>query len=154
MLLEWCTRKKPSVLGLISGSITGLVVITPACGFVDMTGAIIMGLVGGCVCLFAVRLKHRLGYDDALDAFGVHGVGGALGGALLLRLSTALSVALPLVIPPAAGAAAVANQLTLSSSLRISSVRRFSDPGRVFREPGRGRGVRVGFYRDLLHQVR
>jgi Amt family ammonium transporter len=80
MFTEWIIKGKPTVLSIISGAVAGLVVITPACGFVDMTGAMLMGFIGGIVCLFGVSLKHKLGYDDALDAFGVHGVGGALGG--------------------------------------------------------------------------
>jgi Amt family ammonium transporter len=75
--------KKPSVLGMISGAVAGLVAITPASGFVDPKGALIIGLVAGVVCYFsAVHLKRVFGYDDALDAFGVHGVGGALGAML------------------------------------------------------------------------
>jgi Amt family ammonium transporter len=80
MFAEWLINKKPSVLGMISGAVAGLVVITPASGFVDPTGAFFMGLIGGFVCyVSAVWVKHLIGYDDSLDAWGVHGVGGALG---------------------------------------------------------------------------
>jgi ammonium transporter, Amt family len=80
MFAEWLIAKKPSILGMISGAVAGLVVITPASGFVDPTGALYMGLLGGVVCyISSVWVKKWLGYDDALDAWGVHGVGGALG---------------------------------------------------------------------------
>ena len=77
---EWIASKKSSVLGFCSGAIGGLVVVAPACGFVNASSAVILGLVGGFVPYFAVvKLKAMLGYDDALDAFGVHAVGGTLG---------------------------------------------------------------------------
>jgi len=79
MLTEWIVRGKPSVLGMVSGSIAGLVGITPASGFVDMTAAFIIGLVSGPICYFGAQLKRYFGYDDALDAFGVHAVGGIVG---------------------------------------------------------------------------
>jgi Amt family ammonium transporter len=83
MFVEWLIAKKPSVLGMISGAVAGLVAITPASGFVDPSGALIIGLAAGVVCyMSSVWLKKLLGYDDALDAFGVHGVGGALGALL------------------------------------------------------------------------
>jgi ammonium transporter, Amt family len=79
-LLEWLIRGKPSVLGFCSGIVAGLVVVTPACGFINTTGAMIIGLLAGVVPFFAVAyLKRLIGYDDALDTFGVHGVGGTLG---------------------------------------------------------------------------
>jgi Amt family ammonium transporter len=81
--VEWIVQRKPSVLGVISGSISGLVAITPAAGFVAPDGALYIGLIAGAVCyLGAVWLKRALGYDDSLDAFGVHGVGGATGAIL------------------------------------------------------------------------
>jgi len=80
MLAEWAIAKKPSVLGMISGAVSGLVAITPASGFVDPVGALIIGITAGVVCyVAAVWMKRALGYDDSLDAWGVHGVGGALG---------------------------------------------------------------------------
>ena len=83
MIVEWMIQKKPSVLGMLSGAVAGLVAITPAAGFVEPSAAIIIGLVSGAVCYAAaVWLKHKLGYDDSLDAFGVHGVGGAVGAVL------------------------------------------------------------------------
>ena len=83
MAVEWALRKKPSVLGIISGSVAGLVAITPASGYVDVEGALWIGFAAGAVCYFsATSLKHALKYDDSLDAFGVHGVGGILGAIL------------------------------------------------------------------------
>jgi Amt family ammonium transporter len=83
MFIEWITKRKPSVLGIASGAVAGLVAITPAAGFVDIKGALIIGLAAGLVCFWgATALKHMMGYDDSLDAFGVHGVGGILGALL------------------------------------------------------------------------
>ncbi len=83
MAAEWITKKKPSVLGIASGAVAGLVAITPAAGFVDIKGALVIGLLAGVVCFWgATGLKHLLGYDDSLDAFGVHGIGGILGALL------------------------------------------------------------------------
>ncbi len=80
MFLEWLDRGKPSVLGMISGAVAGLGTITPASGFVGPWHAIIIGIVAGAVCYWAcTKLKQKLGYDDSLDVFGVHGVGGATG---------------------------------------------------------------------------
>ena len=77
---EWVTKGHPSLLGLLSGAIAGLVAITPACGFAGPMGSIILGLLAGLLCFFAcTTLKKALGYDDALDVFGIHGVGGILG---------------------------------------------------------------------------
>ncbi|WP_281409021.1 MULTISPECIES: ammonium transporter [unclassified Mesorhizobium] len=83
MFAEWVVARKPSVLGIISGAVAGLVAVTPASGFVNPTGAFIIGIIAGVVCyLSAVKLKHAFGYDDSLDAFGVHGVGGIVGALL------------------------------------------------------------------------
>lgn len=82
-LIEWVSKGKPSVLGFCSGIVAGLVVITPACGFVTAGSAMIMGVLAGVIPFLAVSyLKNMLGYDDALDTFGVHGVGGTLGAIL------------------------------------------------------------------------
>jgi Amt family ammonium transporter len=76
-LIEWLTRGKPTVLGFCSGVVAGLVVITPAAGFVTPTGAVIIGVLAGVVPYLAcTKLKQMFKYDDALDTFGVHGVGG------------------------------------------------------------------------------
>ena len=81
--IEWLYRGKPSILGTASGAVAGLVCITPASGFVQPMPALVMGLIAGAVCFFACgKVKHLLGYDDSLDAFGVHGIGGILGAAL------------------------------------------------------------------------
>ena len=83
LLAEWMMKGKPSMLGAASGAVAGLVAITPACGFVGPMGAIIIGLLAGAICLWGVNgLKRLLGADDALDVFGVHGVGGILGAIL------------------------------------------------------------------------
>jgi Amt family ammonium transporter len=83
MFAEWIGKGKPSMLGAASGAVAGLVAITPAAGFVGPMGAIIIGLVSGFLCLWGVSgLKRMLGADDALDVFGVHGVGGITGAVL------------------------------------------------------------------------
>jgi Amt family ammonium transporter len=83
MFVEWIMKGKPSVLGIISGAVAGLVAITPASGFVDPKGAFIIGIAAGIGCYWgATGLKHAMGYDDSLDAFGVHGVGGTIGAIL------------------------------------------------------------------------
>ncbi|MBL9201737.1 MAG: ammonium transporter [Opitutaceae bacterium] len=89
-LLEYIVRKKASVLGLCSGAVSGLVVVTPACGFIDMTSAMWVGLLAGAVPFFAVtKMKPMFGYDDALDTFGVHAVGGTLGALITGFFATA-----------------------------------------------------------------
>jgi Amt family ammonium transporter len=89
-MLEWAFRGKPTVLGFCSGAVAGLVVITPAAGFVNSTGAVIIGILAGIVPFLACTwLKNRLKYDDALDTFGVHGVGGTLGALATGFLATA-----------------------------------------------------------------
>jgi Amt family ammonium transporter len=83
MFAEWIVIKKPSLLGILSGAVAGLVAITPAAGFVNPTGALVIGIVAGIGCyIAAVHLKKMFGYDDSLDAFGVHGVGGIIGAIL------------------------------------------------------------------------
>ncbi|MGN6550502.1 MAG: ammonium transporter [Pararhizobium sp.] len=83
MFCEWAIAGKPSVLGIVSGAVAGLVAVTPASGFVNPTGALIVGIVAGVGCYFAAtKLKHAFGYDDSLDCFGVHGVGGIIGALL------------------------------------------------------------------------
>ena len=83
MFLEWVMRGKPSLLGIASGAIGGLVAITPAAGFVDPMGALFIGIAAGFACYWgAVSLKHKFGYDDSLDVFGVHGIGGIVGALL------------------------------------------------------------------------
>jgi Amt family ammonium transporter len=80
MALEWWTRGKPSVLGMISGAVAGLGTITPASGFVLPMQGLLIGIIAGAICFWACTwLKLKLGYDDSLDVFGVHGVGGFTG---------------------------------------------------------------------------
>lgn len=80
MVTEWLFSKKPTVLGLASGAIAGLVAITPAAGFVNVGGSMVIGLLAGVIPFFMVSVvKHKLGYDDSLDAFGIHGIGGIIG---------------------------------------------------------------------------
>ena len=83
MLYEWLHDGKPTVLGAASGLVAGLVCITPAAGFVNLMPALVIGFAAGVVCALACsKLKTAMGYDDSLDAFGVHGVGGTLGAIL------------------------------------------------------------------------
>jgi len=105
-LTEWVTKGKPSLLGLCSGIIAGLVAITPAAGFAGPMGAIILGLVVGPICLFACSaLKNALGYDDSLDVFGIHGVGGIVG-----------AIGTGLVVNPAWGGAGVVDYVGCSEA--------------------------------------
>jgi Amt family ammonium transporter len=91
MFCEWGAKGQPSVLGIVSGAVAGLVGITPASGFVDPLGALVIGVAAGVGCFFASTfVKNKLGYDDALDAFGVHGVGGTIGALLTGVFATML----------------------------------------------------------------
>ena len=83
MFTEWMVKGKPSVLGIASGAVAGLVAITPASGFVGATGALVIGIAAGVLCFFAATtVKKAFGYDDSLDAFGVHCIGGIVGAIL------------------------------------------------------------------------
>jgi Amt family ammonium transporter len=83
MLCEWVAHGKPSVLGIASGAVAGLVAITPACGNVGPMGSILLGLASGVICfIFATKVKRALGYDDSLDVFGIHAIGGIVGALL------------------------------------------------------------------------
>ena len=79
VIIEWVHRGKPTMFGAATGSIAGLATITPASGFVSPMSALIIGLAAGAVCYLALNMKGKIGYDDSLDAFGVHGVGGIVG---------------------------------------------------------------------------
>ena len=93
MFTEWMKHGKPSVLGIVTGAVAGLVAITPASGSVGPMGALVIGVVSGVVCFWgATSLKQKLGYDDSLDAFGVHGIGGIVG-ALLTGIFAAQALA-------------------------------------------------------------
>lgn len=88
-LLDWTINKKPTVIGICTGAVAGLVAITPAAGFVGVLGAVVIGVVVALICFFMVSvIKHKYGYDDTLDAFGVHGIGGILGALLTGFLAT------------------------------------------------------------------
>jgi len=92
MFIEWALRGKPSVLGIVSGAVAGLVAITPASGFVTPSGALAIGVASGIICYWAATsLKKMLGYDDSLDCFGIHGIGGIVG-ALLTGVFAAKSI--------------------------------------------------------------
>jgi len=88
LIISWIREKKPSFVGLLTGSVAGLATITPAAGYVTLNSAALIGISAGMVCYIAVGLKNRLGWDDALDVWGVHGVGGALGIVMLGLLGT------------------------------------------------------------------
>ncbi len=79
LAMDWMTSKKPKFLGLLTGAVAGLATITPAAGYVSPTTACLIGVIAGVVCFYAVALKNKLGWDDALDVWGVHGVGGFIG---------------------------------------------------------------------------
>jgi Amt family ammonium transporter len=81
--MAWIREKKPKFLGLLTGAVAGLATVTPAAGYVSPTTAVLIGVISGIVCYYAVELKNKLHWDDALDVWGVHGVGGALGIILL-----------------------------------------------------------------------
>jgi len=83
MFAEWIAKGKPSVLGIVSGAVAGLVAITPASGYVGIGGSLVIGIAAGVICFWsATWLKAKLGYDDSLDAFGVHCIGGIVGALL------------------------------------------------------------------------
>ena len=123
--IEWIFRGKPSVLGFCSGIVAGLVVVTPAAGFVNTTGAMIIGLLAGIIPYFAVaKLKAILGYDDALDTFGIHGVGGTLGAILtgILADPTVNSVVTPAIKAGLIGAQIKAILVTIVLSVVATAV--------------------------------
>jgi ammonium transporter, Amt family len=83
LVIEWSMAKKPKFVGLLTGAVAGLATITPAAGFVTLPSAVIIGIASGGVCYLAVNLKNKMGWDDALDVWGVHGIGGCIGTILL-----------------------------------------------------------------------
>ena len=83
LVIEWSMVKKPKFVGLLTGAVAGLATITPAAGFVSLNAAVVIGIASGGVCYLAVNLKNKMGWDDALDVWGVHGIGGCLGTILL-----------------------------------------------------------------------
>lgn len=127
MLVEWMAKGKPSLLGLISGAVAGLVAVTPASGFAGPMGALMLGLVSGAVCfVFCTTVKNAFGYDDTLDVFGIHAVGGILG-----ALGTAIVAAPALggagvidytackMVAATAGQAIPADLTTLQTALKV-----------------------------------
>lgn len=111
MLTEWLTKGKPSMLGLASGAVAGLVAVTPAAGFAGPMGALILGLVASPVCvLFCAYVKHALNYDDSLDAFGIHGVAGIIG-----------AIGTGLVVNPDWGGAGIVDYLSCAKDGDIST---------------------------------
>jgi Amt family ammonium transporter len=112
VFIEWLTRGKPSMLGGASGSIAGLVAITPACAFVGPMGAIALGVIASIVCFYAVTwLKNALGYDDSLDVFGVHGVGGIVG-----------AIGTGIFMSPDLGGVGFAEGITMSDQVYIQAI--------------------------------
>jgi len=112
VFIEWLTRGKPSMLGGASGAIAGLVAITPACAFVGPMGAIALGVIASIVCFYAVTwLKNALGYDDSLDVFGVHGVGGIVG-----------AIGTGIFMSPDLGGAGFAEGITMSDQVYIQAI--------------------------------
>ncbi|QEN87983.1 ammonium transporter [Labrys sp. KNU-23] len=108
-LIEWLTHGKPSMLGAISGAVAGLVAVTPAAGFIGPAGAIALGFIAGIVCFFFVTtVKNAFGYDDSLDVFGVHGIGGILG-----ALGTGV------LASPSLGGVGYADGVTMASQLWV-----------------------------------
>jgi Amt family ammonium transporter len=119
---EWIKTGKATVLGAISGAVAGLVVITPASGYTTPMYAIVMGLIGGVACALASTvLKTKLGYDDSLDAFGVHGVGGTLG-AILTGVFAVAAINLPTAYAPAANAVARLGLLEGNTAVMINQL--------------------------------
>ena len=117
---EWIERKQPTLLGMISGMVAGLVAITPAAGFVDPTGGLIIGFAGGLVCYFSsTYIKNLFKYDDSLDAFGVHGVGGFTGAVLTGIFATTT------INPAAAGHSVLKQLLGLGAVIVWSAVMTF-----------------------------
>ena len=88
LCLDWMLSRKPKFVGLLTGAVAGLATVTPAAGYVSPTTAVLIGVISGVVCYYAVALKNKVGLDDALDVWGVHGVGGALGIVLLGMFAT------------------------------------------------------------------
>jgi ammonium transporter, Amt family len=111
LFVEWGAKGKPSLLGLVSGAIAGLVAVTPASGFAGPMGSIVLGLVAGAVCyLFVANVKTALGYDDTLDVFGIHCIGGILG-----------ALATGILVNPALGGAGIPDYVTKPGELSIAA---------------------------------
>jgi Amt family ammonium transporter len=110
LFVEWGSKGKPSLLGLVSGAVAGLVAVTPASGFAGPMGSIVLGLVAGAVCfVFCSSVKNAIGYDDSLDVFGVHCVGGIVG-----------AIATGILVNPALGGTGVADYITKPGELVVA----------------------------------
>jgi ammonium transporter, Amt family len=110
LFTEWSAKGKPSLLGMVSGAVAGLVAITPACGFSGPMGAVVLGIVAGVVCFFFVStVKNALGYDDSLDVFGVHCIGGIIG-----AISTGI------LVNPALGGVGIADYISNPGTLSVA----------------------------------
>jgi ammonium transporter, Amt family len=111
LIIEWLVKGKPSLLGLASGIVAGLVAVTPASGFAGPMGSIVLGLVSGVVCFFAcTTIKNALGYDDSLDVFGVHCVGGILG-----------AIATGILVNPALGGTGIPDYISKPGELAVAA---------------------------------
>ncbi len=111
MIVEWLAKGKPSLLGLVSGVVAGLVAITPACGFSGIMGAIVLGLVVSVVCfIFCSSIKHAFGYDDSLDVFGIHCIGGIIG-----------ALATGILVNPDLGGAGIPDYLSKPGELAVGA---------------------------------
>jgi Amt family ammonium transporter len=110
LFVEWFEKGKPSLLGLISGAVAGLVAVTPASGFAGPIGSLVLGFVAGAVCFFfCSTVKNAFKYDDSLDVFGVHCVGGVVG-----------AIATGILVNPALGGAGIADYITEPGSLLVA----------------------------------
>jgi ammonium transporter, Amt family len=110
LFVEWAIKGKPSLLGLVSGAVAGLVAVTPASGFAGPMGSIVLGLAAGAVCFFfCSTVKNAFGYDDSLDVFGVHCVGGIIG-----------AIGTGILVNPALGGAGVADYVANPGSLTVA----------------------------------
>ena len=139
-MAEWLFRGKPSILGFCSGAVAGLVVITPACGFVDTNGAVIIGICAGLVPFFACwKLKAWFGYDDALDTFGVHAIGGTMGAFLTGVLATAASSNANIV----SNLADVGGKLELSNPATKNGLAKLVSDGGLWVEQCKAIGVTI-----------
>jgi Amt family ammonium transporter len=110
LFIEWSAKGKPSLLGMVSGAVAGLVAITPACGFSGPMGAVVLGILAGVVCFFFVStVKNALGYDDSLDVFGVHCIGGIIG-----------AIATGILVNPALGGVGIADYISNPGTLSVA----------------------------------
>ena len=110
MFAEWALKGKPSLLGLVSGVVTGLVAVTPAAGFSGPMGSLVLGLVAGVACFFFVAyVKNMFKLDDSLDVFGIHGLGGIIG-----------ALATGILVNPALGGTGAADYLSVPGTLQVA----------------------------------